>query len=419
MGGIKRYLWLAALAVLAACSATKTPLSGARASVFDIDPEPAESGRDITLDEPRLNASWTSAHGGPGNAVGHLAGRKNPALLFRKSIGGSGSRNLILYPPVAGGNVVFTIDGRLRVVATDLETGGTLWKNDGLESGAVLEFGALALDGGSLYAITDRSQLVKFDAKTGDLIYSRHFNSTLKSGLQVCGGRLLFATNSGDLVAVDAASGETLFTHRTLEERVGLVKGATPACEGERIVAAFAGGEAHMLMASTGTPIWLASVSKPDLRSINDIPDIVAGPVIVGGVAVVKSYSGAMKGLDLDDGSEIWSRAGGGTSTPAEDAGVLFDVDADGFASAIETSTGKSLWRTKLAPADKGARFHDPLLVNNLLLVATSGGEMIRLDPYSGKIISSERVASKIDASPLAVGGRLVVISGGDLMVFR
>jgi outer membrane protein assembly factor BamB len=174
-----------------------------------------------------------------------------------------------------------------------------------------------------------------------------------------------------------------------------------------------------MVMASTGVPIWLSPVSKANVLSANSMPDIVASPVISSGVAVVKSYSGRTKAFEVATGREIWVRETGGISTPAADAGVLFDVDGDGFAAAIDLASGKSIWSTKLEPKDASAYFHDPLLVNNQMLVTNSAGEMIKLDPYSGKIISTERLASRIDASPIVIGDKLILVSGGDLVVFR
>ncbi|MDR1476850.1 MAG: PQQ-binding-like beta-propeller repeat protein, partial [Rickettsiales bacterium] len=183
-----------------------------------------------------------------------------------------------------------------------------------------------------------------------------------------------------------------------------------------RIVAAFPNGEVHMVM--DGAPIWLASTARSDFKSVNAMSDIVANPVIEGGVAIVKNYGGRTVAFDLKEGRELWTRPSGGMATPTASGGFLFDVDSNDAASASDVKTGKTIWSTKLEP-EKGALAFAPLLVNNQLLVAFSSGELMKLDPYTGKLTSSDDIAPQIDMPPIVAGDALVVISNGNLEIFR
>ena len=401
---------------LISCTADKERLSGKRVSVFSSASGTAASGEKIVLARPYVNESWNSPSGNPANNKGHLAGRKSFSEKFRRDVGVNYETSPILYPPVADGKTIFTIDGNLHISAIDSETGLRLWHHTGLSNGDYIRFGALALSGGSLFAIANDSTLLRLDPKTGREIYRRNFGATLKSGLQACGDLLLFASDDGELFAVEAESGEKKFGHRTIEEPFGLIRGSTPACAGNRIVAAFTNGEVHMVM--DGAPIWLASTTRSDFKSVNAMSDIAAGPVIESGSAIVKNYSGRTVAFDLKAGRELWAKSSGGMATPAASGGFLFDVDSDNVASAYGAKTGKTIWSTKLEP-EKGARVLSPLLVNNQLLAAFSSGELIKLDPYTGKLISSENIAPQIDATPIVVGDVLVIISNGNLKIFR
>lgn len=410
-------LALAALCLaLVSCTAEKIPLKGERVSVFSFGTPPESPGAKIVLARPYVNESWASASGNARNSKGHLAGRKDFSERVRADIGVNYETSPILYPPVADGDAIFTIDGNLHVSKLSLKDGSRIWHNTDLSNGQYLRFGALAYMPGALFALANDSTLARIDPATGRTVYSKNFGPTAKSGLQVCGGRVYFSSDEGELFALDASTGEKVFGHRTIEEPFGFMRGSTPACEGGRIVAAFPNGEVHMLMDSE--PIWLAALLRPKAGSVNSMPDIVANPVIEGGVAIAKSYTGRTAAFDLKDGRELWSRPNGGTATPVASNGIMFDVDSNGLAFALDISGGKTIWSAKL-DVPKGASALSPLLVNNRLLVAFTNGMLAKIDPYGGTLVSMEKIAPKIDVPPIYVGDALVVISNGNLEIFR
>ncbi|MDR1477137.1 MAG: PQQ-binding-like beta-propeller repeat protein, partial [Rickettsiales bacterium] len=216
--------------VLSGCAADKVPLSGDRVSVFSSPDAAAGSVEKIVLARPYVSESWDSPSGNPANNKGHMAGRKSFDEKFRRDVGVNYGTRPMLYPPVADGNAVFAIDGNLHISAIDAATGVRLWHHTGLSNDDYLRFGALALSDGSLFAIANDSTLIRLDPKTGKETYRKNFGATLKSGLQACGGLLLFIGDEGELFAVDSATGEKKFGHRTIEEPFGLIRGSTPAC---------------------------------------------------------------------------------------------------------------------------------------------------------------------------------------------
>ena len=156
--------------------------------------------------------------------MGHLAGKKKFNKLYSKDIGIHSNTKQILYKPVANETTVFTIDGKLKVMATDIKTGKTIWVNERLSNPDLIKFGALALSNNDLYVITNTSQLVKINAKTGEIIYSKYYNTPLKSGLQLCKDKIFFINDSNELYIMNSNTGEKTYSHKTMEEISSLLK---------------------------------------------------------------------------------------------------------------------------------------------------------------------------------------------------
>lgn len=404
------------LPLLFACENAPTPLSGEKISIFNSEITDENIEKRIVLEKPYINKQWSSTGGNNENNVGHLAGKKQFKKLFSKSIGTVDDTNQILYRPVANKTTIFTIDGKLKITATNINTGKTIWEMERIKNNDLIKFGTLALDDNYLYAITNSAQLLKLNAKTGEIAYSKYFNTPLKSGLQICGNKLFFINDSNELYIIDKQTGNKLYTHKSMEEASSFIKGSTPLCMDDKLVATFSNGEIHMLMSDTTTPIWLDSVYKISTSNLNNISDIVANPIATKGLVIVKGYNDITKALTLRDGKQIWENSNGGITTPVISNETMFDINNNRVVSATDTKTGKQIWETRLNTYDM---IFDPLLINNQLLIPVANGDIIKINPYTGRIIETINLTSKIDVSPIAVEDKLIILSNATLRVFN
>lgn len=404
------------LPLLFACENAPSPLSGEKISIFNSEITDENIEKRIVLEKPYINKQWSSTGGNNENNVGHLAGKKQFKKLFSKSIGTVDDTNQILYRPVANKTTIFTIDGKLKITATNINTGKTIWEMERIKNNDLIKFGALAIDDNYLYAITNSAQLLKLNTKTGEIAYSKYFNTPLKSGLQICGNKLFFINDSNELYIIDKQTGNKLYTHKSMEEASSFIKGSTPLCMDDKLVATFSNGEIHMLMSDTTTPIWLDSVYKISTSNLNNISDIVANPIATKGLVIVKGYNDITKALTLRDGKQIWENSNGGITTPIISNETMFDINNNRVVSATDTKTGKQIWETRLNTYDM---IFDPLLINNQLLIPVANGDIIKINPYTGRIIETINLTSKIDVSPIAVEDKLIILSNATLRVFN
>ncbi|MBR1544795.1 MAG: PQQ-binding-like beta-propeller repeat protein [Alphaproteobacteria bacterium] len=408
---------LFSLSLILGCESAPKPLQGEKISIFNKDKKETVESKKIILERPYINKSWTSNGGNNENNIGHIAGKKSFNKLYSNDIGSSSSKRQILYTPVANEKMVFTISGNLRLTATDINTGKTVWYQK-FSNNDLITFGAIALNGNDLYLVTNNSQLVKLNATTGEIIYSKYFNTTLKSGLIFCSDKLFFVNDNNEAFAIDSKTGKKIYVHKTIEENSSFIKGSTPACKDDKLVVTFSNGEVHMIMADTSTPIWLDSAYKINPSNINTISDIIANPVINGNIVIAKSYNDITKAFDLTDGKTLWFTSNGGKTTPVISNEIMFDINNNKVLFASNLLTGNKIWEVKL-DINKKDIFFDPLLVNNQILIPVSNGDIIKVNPYNGKIIETENLTSQIDVSPIVINDKLIIISNGDLEVFN
>ena len=410
------------LGVISLCGCESGPviLEGEKVSVFNNVEDEEVIDRNIVLEKPVLNTRWSDDGGNGFNNVGHIAGRKSWDKLFSVDVGSVDSTGQILYAPVSDGEQVFTVDGQLRVVAVNLKNGKKLWETEKFDNIGTVKFGSLALseDGGDLYLITNSGQLVNLDVKSGEVKYSKYFNTGVKSGLSICAGKLVFVNDMNEMYVIDASSGEKLYAHKSIEENSEFVKGATPMCDGSHLVVPFSNGEVHMLMMETNTPIWMGNLYRVATSKLNNISDIIANPVSDGNVVVVKDYNDVMKAFGLDDGEEKWVKYVGGIVAPVISNDVLFDVDNNRVVRAIDLPSGKVIWSLRIDVKRDDIVF-TPILMNNQLLVPVSNGDIIKINPYTGKLIAVDDLVGRIDVEPIVIGDKLIILSNATLKVFR
>ena len=118
----------------------------------------------------------------------------------------------------------------------------------------------------------------------------------------------------------------------------------------------------------------------------------------------------------LKRGKQIWENSNGGITTPIISNETMFDINNNRVVSATDTKTGKQIWETRLNTYDM---IFDPLLINNQLLIPVANGDIIKINPYTGRIIETINLTSKIDVSPIAVEDKLIILSNATLRVFN
>src|ERR1700676_662862 len=109
------------------------------------------------------------------------------------------------------------------------------------------------------------------------------------------------------------------------------------------------------------------------------------------------------------NGTLIWSRVFAPIfSSAVAGLGMVYIASTDGYLYALSQSTGAMIWR-----AEVGNYLTDstPALEGQTLFVATHGTTIEALNAHTGKAYWTFALHERIEAPPLAVGSRVLVVS--------
>jgi outer membrane protein assembly factor BamB len=127
--------------------------------------------------------------------------------------------------------------------------------------------------------------------------------------------------------------------------------------------------------------------------------------------------------VKLSNGERLWEANIGSAYTLAVSGNAVFLIDLDDNLVALDRSTGKAFWSTRL-PVVRKKRFFSvwagPTLAGNALWAVSNDGRLSSVEPATGQILSTRKLAGPAYIKPTAAGGRLYVLAGdGSLSALR
>jgi outer membrane protein assembly factor BamB len=430
---------LAAPALLGGCETLdslvgerKVPLPGERRSVLQAETPVAadaeEAGR-VTLPPAAPIAEWPMAGGTPSHAPGHVAVGEALSVAWRSSVGsGSAYRQRIVTGPVIAAGTVFTVDAWGNVSAHALADGRQRWRADTApeDESAVPLGGGAAFADGTLYVATAAAEVMALDPANGAIRWRERLPSAARGAPTVAGGRIFVPTIENQLAAHSVEDGKRIWMHSAaplITIPLGL---PAPAVEGDAVVAGFGSGELLALRATDGRVLWAESLGGTGRMSLADIVGVTGLPVIAGGRVLAVGQANIAIAVDLRSGRRLWERPFGGGAGPAVAGDWVFAATDAGEALAIGREDGRISWVTQLDPAPPNsrrrepARFGRPMIAGGRVLVPSTRGEILQLDPSSGEIVGRIPVRSPVSLPMAAAEGHVVALADdGTLIALR
>ncbi len=423
------------------------PAQSERISVLELEDRLSvnDDAGAIVLPRAYVNTAWPQADGYPTHAMQHTEASGGIDRVWRTRVGeGSNNDRRINARPVIADGVVYTIDAEGRVSAHALSDGDEIWatrlrgvefeaRNDSFipfigRGDRVLTFGgAVAWDNGRIFAHSGGKFIVALDAETGEEIWRQTALTPFHTAPTIADGRVFLGTDDNELIALDAQDGEVLWTYRSIAETARLITAPSPAVLGETVLAPFTSGEIVALRAQNGTVLWSDSLTRTGgLTPLSSINDIAASPVILGDRAYALSHSGIMAAFDLRSGEQVWTLPAGGLHAPALVGNYLFLVTVDAQVAAIQRDTGAVRWITQL-PAFKNERrrrdrvsWAGPVMAGGRLVLASSEGELVFLDPTTGDRIGDRDLGDPVFIAPVIAEETVVILTDeGRLIALR
>jgi len=403
----------------------KQPLPGERISVLGldtgIDPDPQLASIPVALPPPVANPDWPEPGGNPAHAMAHLALPDRIARAWETGVGeGVSRRTRVLSQPVVARGRVFAMDGGVQVSALDAGNGSRIWQVDLKPE----EMRGNAFGGGPsfwndrLYVSTGYAQVLALDPADGKVIWRQNISAPLHSAPTVADGRIFAVTIENELNALSIDDGRKLWSHNGIPEPAGLLGGASPAVEGEVVIAAYTSGELFALRVENGRAVWSDSLaSTRSVNAISGLADIRGRPVIDHGRVFAVSHSGRMAAIDLRSGDRVWEQDIASSHSPWVAGDYVFVLANDNTVVCLTRKDGKVRWVHQLpryqdekAKSDP-IRWAGPVLGGNRVIVLSSLGDAVSLAAETGQPVGSQSISGEAFLGPVIAGNTLYLLT--------
>ncbi|MET0294415.1 MAG: PQQ-binding-like beta-propeller repeat protein [Phenylobacterium sp.] len=409
----------------------RVPVAGSETT---LQATPGLAGQDFYIPAAVARADWPLPGGSPEQAVEHVEAGAGLSVVWRQRFGeGSGRGTHVTAPPVVAEGRVYVMDGLANVSARDAQTGRQVWRTE-LRSDNKRDReafgGGLAYADGKLYVTSGYRLVVQLDARTGAVGWRQVTEQPVHGAPTVAGGRVLAVAIDNTLLSFDAASGAPSWTYQALSEPARILGASSPAIAGDTVVAAFGSGELVALRLANGNDLWSEALSRASRNTaLSEIRDIPGRPVIYQGDVFAVSHSGVFSAVDLRTGSSRWNLPVTGITSPWPAGDVVYVVSQAGEVIAVRRESGDVYWIKNLNEGVKqdaggGGMFgfferrgkvrpvwSSPLLASNHLVLVSSSGRLVGLNPKTGAVERSIQIGSPAMIAPIAAGGTIYVVT--------
>ncbi|HEX8570733.1 MAG TPA: PQQ-binding-like beta-propeller repeat protein [Caulobacteraceae bacterium] len=411
-----------------------TAAEGKRISVIALDqtitPAEALKGATFTLPPPVAVAEWPLPGGTPEQSVEHAEAAPAFEIAWRRDFGqGSSRRNQVTAPPVAAGGRIFVMDGEATVSALDASNGGQVWRVNLTPTDRrdrVAYGGGVAHADGRVYVSSGFRFIAALDAATGAVVWRTPTEAPVRGAPTVAAGRVFAISTENEIIALETATGAQAWTYQGLVEPARFAISSSPAVSGDVVVAPFSSGELAALRLQNGSELWTDVLSRASrTTALSEIRDIAGRPVIYRGDVYAASHSGVFSATDLRTGQRRWSVPLASLTTPAPAGDVVFAVSKAGELIAAARDSGQIYWLTELNRGrtrkqggvfgffDREVRpvWSGPLLASNRLILVSTEGDAVTVDPMTGQVTKTIRLGSPAFLTPIAANGMVYVVT--------
>ena len=251
----------------------------------------------------------------------------------------------------------------------------------------------------------------------GSIIWEKNIDLPILSAPIIYRGYIYFITLNNKIYALSLADGKIKWSFQTVfDDKKSLFSGAPAAVENV-IIAPFSNGEIIAFIYDTGNIIWSENVSKISSLSNFDIKDIAANPIISDGRAYTLSNNGRLIATNIINGSLAWSLEISGSNSPIISNMQLYVIDSEARLICVNKISGEIYWITQLEKNKNGRKngknnnWKGPYLINGILQVLSSHGEIVTVSPLTSDILSNKNIdISGISIDPVIVSKNIFII---------
>ncbi|MEJ8573388.1 PQQ-binding-like beta-propeller repeat protein [Microbaculum marinum] len=369
---------------------------------------------------------WSQPGGVASNAPGNVA-ISSGGGGWSVSVARVDKRGRLTATPIVYRGVVIVMDQQANVSAYSLNGGGRSWsvalKPEKEDSPSFN--GGIAAEGGFVVAATGYGTVAGVSATDGGILWSMELGAPARSAPTIANGKAYVVSADNIIYSISIDDGSILWSYSGIGSSAGVLGNASPAVSGDQVIVPYSSGEILSFSTETGDPKWIDALTGANrFTAVSGLTDVSAAPVAYDGQVYAVSVSGRMIAVGMRDGNRIWAQNVSGAHTPAVAGNSIFVATLGGEVVALDRRSGAVRWITDLSQstdskAKRPTSLAGPLLAGSQLWLGTSDGRLITLDPSNGTVVSTQTIGNPVYISPIAAGGRILVLdNSGKLSAF-
>ncbi len=410
-----------------------------------LEPDESLASAEIQLPPPYINTSWPQPGGDADHTMHHLGASLALEKVWSVDIGkGAGKRSPLIAPPVVAENRIFVTDAQAQITAFDSKSGQRLWRTEMTpdiqrkskkwyqvfenNNPAEIGFGGgVAFDNGKVFATSGFGFVVGMNADTGEVLWQYETEAPIRTAPTATNGSVYVVTNANEFISLDQQTGEVQWDYQSFEEAARFLAATSPAANADVVVAPFSSGEVTALRADNGQELWTETVARSSkLTALSNLNDIAGSPVIDRGRVYAISHAGQISAIDLRSGRTVWESPVSGLQTPWVAGEFIFVVSVDSELVCLSRNNGRIAWVEQLPRYENEKNkknritWAGPVIAGGNLVLVSSRGELILVDPQTGDTTSRKRVSKGSTITPIVAEELLYVLSAnGTLTALR
>ncbi len=384
----------------------------------------------IVLPPERRNAEWAQVGGNAAKSYGHLALSANPQRVWTAKVEGSTNRVRLAASPVVGSDMLFAVGSDGTIHAFDKNTGARQWDSKSLltkGTQASAFGGGVSYENGKLYATNGLGEAKSLDAKTGEVLWKVTPAGPLRGSPTIAFGEVFVMTQDNQIIALSAADGSVNWLETASTTQSGVFGVAAPAAGQGTVIAGFSSGELNAYRYENGRVLWSDALARTNISTaVSSLTDIDADPIIDSGRVYALGQGGRMAAYELLTGQRIWELNLAGISTPSIAGEWIFTLTDDARLLAIARSSGRVRWISQLQrwrnekKKEKPIFWTGPVLASGNLWVASSRGEIWKIDATTGESSFFTDVKQPVSMAPVVADGYLYILDdAGTIHAYR
>ncbi len=382
--------------------------------------DPALAGVAVILPPASINADWPQPGGNAPKSPGHVELGQTLALAWNATINGGSNRARLAAAPVVSGGKLYAIDTQAVVSAFDAASGAKLWSSqlDTSKDGKPSLFGGgVSVNGDTVFATNGIGDVAALNATTGALIWKKHPAGPMRGAPTLSNDNVYVMTQDNQIYALRQSDGEQQWNEAGPVGVSGIFGVAAPAAGQGTVIAGYSTGELTAYRYENGRSLWSDTLSRTAMStSVSTLVDIDADPVIDRGRVYALGEGGRMAAYELVTGQRLWEINIGGIATPVVSGEWVFVLTNDAKMLAVQRSSGKVRWISKLAryvneTKKKGpVTWRGPVLAGGRLIIANNYGQVLTVSPTDGSLNVILETRNAISLAPIVANNTLYIL---------